>query len=343
MAEHVRKLFRTGAIALAVVSTPMLHEAMGQDIETGTRHSVSAPRSPDRASAYRWVTLGTQGGPVASASRSQPANLLVSNRQAILVDVGDGAMERLAAAGVRPARLSAVFVSHLHADHTGGLFALLGLRNQLRLATPLRIYGPAGTRGMVAGLFAAMIPGAEGGLGVPGEQLPAPDANIVVIELKNGDHVDVDDVRVMVATNSHYDGSAQARARSLSYRFDTPGRSITYTGDTGPSAAVEGLARNTDLLVSEMIDLDGAARLLAREAPTLDAAARAQIVQHFSSHHLTTGNVAGLASRAGAKAVVLTHISADPAVTGNEASRYVAEVAAGFRGPVTVARDMEIF
>lgn len=44
--------------------------------------------------------------------------------------------------------------------------------------------------------------------------------------------------------------------KSLSYRFDLGHRSITYTGDTGPSDAVTRLAQGSDMLVSEVIALE---------------------------------------------------------------------------------------
>jgi ribonuclease BN (tRNA processing enzyme) len=78
----------------------------------------------------RWITLGTRAGPLASPVSSQPANLLVAGDANILVDVRDGTSARLAAVGIPAARITAVFISHLHWDHTGGLAAILGLRAQ---------------------------------------------------------------------------------------------------------------------------------------------------------------------------------------------------------------------
>jgi ribonuclease BN (tRNA processing enzyme) len=75
-----------------------------------------------------WTTLGTQGGPILNAKRSQPANLLVVDGKPWLVDCGDGALERLAAAGYDPLQVNTAFISHLHMDHIGGLQGLIGLR-----------------------------------------------------------------------------------------------------------------------------------------------------------------------------------------------------------------------
>ena len=90
-----------------------------------------------------WVTLGTQAGPLPNAERSQPANLLVVNGRAWIVDCGDGAIERLAAAGFNPAQVDVVFISHLHLDHIGGLQALIGVRwFSLQPKKTLTVYGP---------------------------------------------------------------------------------------------------------------------------------------------------------------------------------------------------------
>ncbi|MFW7348858.1 MAG: hypothetical protein ACODTU_22550 [Pigmentiphaga sp.] len=49
-----------------------------------------------------WTTLGTAGGPIIHADRSQPANLLTAGQRVWLVDCGDGALERLAARATSP-------------------------------------------------------------------------------------------------------------------------------------------------------------------------------------------------------------------------------------------------
>ncbi|MEH6702868.1 MAG: MBL fold metallo-hydrolase, partial [Parasphingorhabdus sp.] len=57
-------------------------------------HSQERSNAPaetaEQADKGLWVTLGTRGGPVASPTRSQPANLLVVAGKNYLVDAGDG-------------------------------------------------------------------------------------------------------------------------------------------------------------------------------------------------------------------------------------------------------------
>lgn len=299
------------------------------------------------AGHFEWVTLGTQGGPIASLRRGEPANLLVRDGESYLVDAGDGAATRLLAAGSSYFALKGIFISHIHADHVGGLFAVLALRLQTRTVPPLTIYGPPGTRAIVDGLIAAMKPGAEAGFGMPGEVEISPATNLRVVELRGGDTVKLGAFSVTAAANSHYSfppGSAlAAHFQSLSFRFTLTDRSIVYTGDTGPSDAVERLAKGADLLVSEMVDLEAAEKLMARFSAHLSQEERDRSAAHLRLHHLTTEEVGKLAARAGVGKVVMTHIAGggdpDPAAP----ARYIAEVQSRFHGPVALANDLDRF
>lgn len=293
-----------------------------------------------------FITLGTMGGPVPSADRSQPANALVHQGKVYLVDAGDGTVQQLARAGILLPRVRAVFISHLHADHTGGLSAVLALRNQTNQRDPITVYGPPGTRELVAGMVASMQPAARVGYGIPGEPWAPPADTVRVIELGDGERLTVDGMTVTAAQNSHYDfapGSAEDRNyKSLSFRFDLPGRSIVYTGDTGPSAAVETLARGADLLVSEMIDMGGTMANVAHNSPDMPPQAKQQLEQHLSTHHLTPDAVGQLAAKAGVKALAITHFAAgtpDPERTKG----YIAQIRSHFQGPVTLANDLDRF
>lgn len=300
----------------------------------------------DTAPNGTWVTLGTRGGPLPSATRSQPANLLTHEGRHYLVDVGDGVSGQLAKLGLGTADIAGVFISHLHFDHTAGLAALLGLRWQTNAPDRLVIYGPPGTREMVEGLLAAMVPGTTAGYGVPGAPRQDPLAMAEVIELRDRASFEREGMRVTARKNSHYsfdpDSDLADRFESLSFRFDLPGRSIVYTGDTGPSAAVEELARGADLLVAEMMDVEDTLAAVRRNSPNLAPAVAQGMERHLRDHHLLPADVGRMASAAGVKAVVVTHFVGrerdDPAHF-----EYLGEIAGFYDGPVVIANDMDEF
>ena len=327
--------------ALALTSGPVLAERASDAAKT--QAEVSEPAALDKG---KWVILGSRAGPLPSPVRSQPANLLVVNGANILVDVGDGTTGRLAALGIPTAKVDAVFLSHLHWDHTGGLAALLGLRAQTNAPPKLRIYGPPGTKAMVDGILASMEPGATAGYGVPGARSVNLAELTDVIEIRDNASFEYRGMTVSVRKNTHYSfpvgSELEANYEALSFRFDLPGRSIVYIGDTGPSTAVEELAKGADLLIVEMMDIDDTVANVRRMNPNMPEPARMAMERHLRDHHVTPIQVGEMASRAGVGGVVVTHF------IGRERDapmhfEYLRQINQNYKGPVVIANDLDAF
>ena len=290
-----------------------------------------------------FITLGTAGGPEGEANRSQPANALLVGNDLYLVDAGDGAAGQLKKAGFRLPQVRGIFLSHNHFDHTGGMLAILGLRMQLNAYEPLTIYGPPGTKTFIEGLLAGMEPAREAAYGMPGRSWTA---NVEVTELVDGAIIELDGLEVTVAENTHFkipeNSGVAEKAKSLSFRFDMDDRSIVYTGDTGPSEAVEKLARNADILVSEMMDIPAVLDAIRKVNPNMPQRQLDGIEWHFRAHHVLPHQVGEMAANAGVDQVVVTHMV--PSIENEEmAARYRTEIAKTFDGKIVIASDFDRF
>jgi len=297
-----------------------------------------------------FVTLGTGGGPLTRLKRSEPANAVVVGQAVYLFDVGDGVQRQMAAAGLQLRDVRAIFISHHHIDHNGGLAPLLVTRWLFNNHEAVPVIGPPGTVSMVEHIAAAYRPTELAPITIGGPKKAAISTSVAARELgyaMREPTVVYEDgaVRVLAVTNAHYHfaaGSEEERtARSYSFRIETHDRTFVYTGDTGPSDNVVKLAANADVLVSEVIDLAAMERLL-RRASDIPAGALAPMIAHMEQDHLAPVEVGRLAAQASVNRVVLTHIG--PGLDDEiGTSGYVDGIDDLYHGPVSVASDLDRF
>lgn len=328
----------------------MLTASLGSANAAEVHASANAPtqsaavKSPNACPAMRWITLGTAGGPVPTIERAEPSNLLIAGGKHILVDTGDGTVNQLAKAGFLVGRVDTVFLSHHHHDHVGGLAAVIGLRWMNQFPGVLMVYGPPGTKEMVDGIIHSLGPQSRIGFGL-GKPPPSPKESVQVVELDGKAPFKLADLTVTAVSNTHFDvdgKSGAGSAISLSYRFQLGNRSITYTGDTGPSVAVEQLAQGSDMLVTEVIDLE---RLLAQiKIMRRDATPEtlSNMSKHLSTHHVLAPDIGTMAARANVGRVVLTHF-AIPGPLAESEPDLRAGIRQSYAGPLDLARDLSSF
>ena len=309
--------------------------------------SVLAVSTAPAAERAQFVTLGTGGGPVIRVKRSEAANAVVVNGSVYLFDVGDGVQRQLAAAGLPLASVKAVFISHHHMDHNGGLGPLMMSRWLLDPLPAIPVIGPPGTRAMTAGIAAANVATVNAPVSL-GPAPPPIEATVHAVDLPPVLDTPTEiyrdaDVRVLAVSVAHFHLPAgmalDPEPRSYAFRIEAGGRTFVYSGDTGPSENLERLAMGADVLVSEVIDVAAAAASAGR---TLPAAAVGPLVAHLRQDHLTPEDVGRIAARAGVGEVVLTHLS--PGLdTETDLTGYTRGIAPTFKGKVVVAADLDRF
>ena len=307
--------------------------------------AVAQSGEPQGKAAYAettLVTLGTTAGPMPRKDRAQASNVLSVNGTDYLIDAGDGVARRLVQADVDFLKIGTIFITHHHSDHMVGLASMLNAQWEYNRQQPTHIYGPPGTRRVIEGAIQYLSVNAEI-RSSEGKVTPLRDM-FIAHEVGTGTIFQDKNITVIAVENSHYNfppGSAYAaQHKSYSYRFETPGRVVVFSGDTGPSAAVEELAKGADVLVCETVDFDEVKQRRIDNGSWQKMSPEAQEAwsKHITDEHLTPQEVAKLATKAGVKSVVLSHLSVNGA-----GKQYADKVKATYSGPVTVAADLMKF
>ena len=265
--------------------------------------------------------------------------------ETILFDCGEGSQRQMMRYGVG-FTFREIFFTHYHADHmlgVTGLLRTLGLQDR---SAPVMLYGPKG---------AQRVLGAAISLGIERNKFP-----VEILEVKPGDRLGRNEYDVVVFETDHRADTVgfalveharlgrfnPARARELGIpegplwgdlhrgkaitlpdgRTIAPsdlvgaprqGRSLVYTGDTRPHLSVVEAARGADLLVHEAT-FGGDEQERAKE-----------------TGHSTAAEAARVAVEAGARRLVLTHISSR---YNRDTAELLAEAKAVFPETI-IARD----
>jgi ribonuclease BN (tRNA processing enzyme) len=115
---------------------------------------------------------------------------------------------------------------------------------------------------------------------------------------------------------------------ALAYRFDCPDRSIVISGDTHQSDRMVALARGADVLVHEA--------LYVPKAPGEPGSA---LRTHIMASHTPVEEAARIATEAGVKTLVLSHlVPGETTVVSDD--QWLAAARPYFAGQIVVAHDL---
>ncbi len=234
-----------------------------------------------------------------------------------LFDCAEGCQRQMMKYNVPYGQVSAIFLTHLHADHVLGLPGLVQTLNMTERKEALPIFGPPGTQAFLDTLFS----------------LPnfAPDFKLAAFEVSHTEEtvcVDEKLFQIRAFPVSHSTKAVgyvleekaktkfhEEKAKSMGIRgrlftqitekgeltlsgktirledvtFQEPGKKIVFTGDTQPCTSVVDAAKNATVLVHEA---------------TFDEKEKAKAKKTKHSTALEAGKQA---KAAGAKKLILTH------------------------------------
>lgn len=299
---------------------------------------------------FEILFLGTSAS-APSAKRGLSAQIVSHNEYRFLVDCGEGTQRQILQSGIGFKRLTRILLTHGHLDHILGLGGLLSTFLRWEAIDELEIYGGRQTLDRVHDLLYGVV--------LRGNQPPMP---LRLNEIKPGTFFETDDFTVTAFPVTHrgpdclgYAFEGKARRPFLSEKADAlrvpfgPERSRLVAGETislpdgtrvTPDEVLGPLERGAKLVVvgdagqtENLLEVARDADALVIESTYLDD--EADMAKQFS--HLTARMGAELATKAGVKKLILTHLS----------RRYrekdvLAEAQSLFPN-VSVARDFDVF
>jgi len=276
----------------------------------------------------RLILLGTGGGPRPRKANSAPAQVIVVNDVAYVIDCGDGVARQLVSAGIRLTQLRHILLTHQHSDHNADYGNLILLAWAAGLRTRVDAWGPPPLGGMTDLFFELNATDIRARTADEGRVPLRPLVHPHDVRA-GGPGMHDENVRVTAALVHH-----PPMVPAFAYRFDADDRSIVVSGDTTPSEHLVALARNADVLVHEALFDAAAVERLVASVPNASDLRRSIL-----SHHTTAEEAGRVAAEAQVGTLVLSHLipSEDPAVTEamwSDAARK------HFRGQVIVGRDL---
>jgi ribonuclease Z len=296
-------------------------------------------------SLLRFTFLGTSAAQP-TIHRNLSGLAVKADAELLLFDCGEGSQRQMIRYGTGFS-VDAVFFTHFHADHYLGIIGFLRTLGMMGREQGLTLYGPAPAKRL---LHQAVHLGVET-LGFPLE----------ILELKDGERIQRSGYSVQAISVQHrinafgYLLEEELRAgrfnldaaRALGVREgpdfgrlqrgeavvalsgktvhpadvvgpSRPGRRLMLSGDTRPCEAVVGAAKDADVLIHESTFSD-------------DEQQRA-----LETRHSTAREAGRVAKAAGARRLILTHLSSRH---DTDPSRQRAQARAEYPGPVEVAHD----
>lgn len=268
------------------------------------------------------VTLTGTGTPLSAPGRAGAGVLVACGNTLLQIDVGRGAVLRLAEIGLDCTELSAVFLTHHHSDHIMDLADVL-ITRWIRGATwPVPVVAPSGPASrfvehvldpFLDDIAVRITHGNRSGppqfASHPFEAMPVPAS------VWSNDAVEVEAVTVR----------HEPVVPAVAYRVRAAGIAVVVSGDTRVCDEIEDLACGAALLVHEVV----------RAGPVHESG-----MHHVVTYHAEARSLGAMARRSGVGALMLTHLEPSPS-TPDDAERFAEDVrAGGYDGALLVGTDL---
>ena len=248
----------------------------------------------------RLIILGS-GTSVPNPQRASPSIALFIEDRFLLLDIGPGTLRQLAIAGLSFEDIDYICISHFHPDHTADLIHFFFATRYPPVLSTRKSFSIVAPKGFDKFITLLKKP--------YGNWLDLPDELMKIEELhtRKEDKKEFDTFSIVSAPVNH-------TPQSLGFRIeDSSGKVIVYSGDTGYCEGMVDLARDADLLIIESSFPD----------------------EKEIKGHLTPSRAGDIATRSGAKKLLLTHFYPECLKVDIEA-----QCRKAYQGELILARDL---
>ena len=225
--------------------------------------------------------------------RYHTSMVLTVGERRYLIDCGNGATLQMMRANIDPTEINHIFLTHLHYDHIADFpYFMISTWMGDRQNAPI-VFGPDGTRDFVDHLFegGAFDADIRARAAYPKRQANKHVLTPDIRTIKPGAVWEDERVRVTAVYAEHI---PREITECFAFKFEAEGKSVVFSSDTKPCAAVESLAEGADLLVHECTFPRSALEFRDK-------------VGIGTSAHTSPEDLGKLASRAGVKSLIATH------------------------------------
>jgi ribonuclease Z len=268
------------------------------------------------------VTLLGTGSPQPRMDRFGPSILVEAGEKKLLFDCGRGVAQRIEQLQIPFTDIDALFVTHLHSDHTVGIPDLWLTGWARGRKAPLEVWGPMGTKSMMTHLAEAYQFDIQ--IRQLDDKLPPQGVALMANDIEQGVVYDRAGIKITAFLVDH--GMVKP---ALGYRIDFARHSVVLSGDTRYSENLIRFSQKVDVLIHEVIDPDS----FRAKNPSMSA----ERLQAIVGHHTSAETAGTIFTQVKPKLAVYSHI-----VPG-DSTNLVPLTRKTYIGPLEVGEDMMSF